>query len=357
MSGTSLDGIDAALVAIDAASIQTLGLVSAPLPEGLRAELAALQASGPDELHRAHLAANDLARAYASAVASLLEQTGHTPAEIVALGAHGQTVRHRPELGYTTQLLNGALLAEVSHIDVVCDLRSADVASGGQGAPLVPAFHALTFGHVARRRVIVNIGGIANVTVLTPGQPPSGFDTGPGNVLMDLWIERHRGGRFDADGRWAASGRPDPSLLHQLLSEPWFARPAPKSTGRDLFHAHWLDERLGQRGMSLPPCDVQATLLALTVQTIAHACHDVDAEEVFVCGGGAANGALMQALAQALPEVPVQPTEALGVAAQAVEACAFAWLACRRLDGEPGNLVEVTGARRLRILGAHHAHG
>ncbi|HMN81418.1 MAG TPA: anhydro-N-acetylmuramic acid kinase [Burkholderiaceae bacterium] len=361
MSGTSMDSVDAVLADFAAGGSRptTRGFVSVPLPAPLRGELMALQQPGADELARASLAGNALADVYAQAVQTLLADTGAPAGAVVALGAHGQTVRHRPELGFTVQLLNGARLAETTGIDVVCDFRSADIAAGGQGAPLAPSFHAQVFGAAAARRVIVNIGGIGNVSLMDPsGDAPVGYDTGPGNLLMDGWIERHRQLPFDDDGRWAASGRPDPALLARLHADPYFALPPPKSTGRDLFHLQWLDQRLTEHardGGALPaPADVQATLAELTAASIAEAAERFAAAELFVCGGGARNGWLMRRLAALLPGCRVATTSALGIDPQSVEALAFAWLAARRLDDQPGNLPTVTGARGPRTLGAWH---
>jgi anhydro-N-acetylmuramic acid kinase len=299
-----------------------------------------------------------LAERYAEAVGRLLEQAGTEPSEVTAIGAHGQTVRHRPELGYTVQVLAPAHLAERCAIDVVADLRSADIAAQGQGAPLVPAFHRLVFGRGTETRTIANLGGIANITVLAPDGSVTGHDTGPGNTLLDGWCQRHRGTRFDDDGRWAASGRVDQRLLGSLLSEPYFARPAPKSTGRDLFHLDWLDGHLaGAPGVEA--ADVQATLLELTARTLVDDVIRAGSRSLHVCGGGARNGALMTRLARLLdarsPGTPVATTEALGIAPQAVECCAFAWLAMRRIDRLPGNLETVTGAIGPRVGGAVYA--
>ncbi|MGE0801476.1 MAG: anhydro-N-acetylmuramic acid kinase [Lautropia sp.] len=358
MSGTSIDGVDGVLAEFDAAGqlLGTRAVASLPMPEPLRRTLTALQAPGPDELATAALAGNALADIYADCVQVLLARAGCRPTEIVAQAAHGQTVRHDPARGYTIQLLNGARLAERTGITTVTDLRSADVAAGGQGAPLVPVFHARVFADAGRRRGIVNIGGIGNLTVL-PGRadtPVLGFDTGPGNTLLDGWCERHQGTRYDADGRWAASGRVDPALLARLLQEPYFALPAPKSTGRDLFNLDWLARRLDA---DAAPADVQATLLALTVSTIADAVRAHRIEEVFVCGGGAANLELMTRLRERLqsPAIPVDATTVLGLDPQAVEATAFAWLARQRLAEAPGNAPSITGAARLRVLGAVHS--
>ncbi|HEY0953450.1 MAG TPA: anhydro-N-acetylmuramic acid kinase [Roseateles sp.] len=349
MSGTSLDGVDAVL--FDGGAV--LGHVHAPFPAALRDELLALNAPGPNELHRAALAANGVARSYADVTAQLLEATGTRRDQITALGAHGQTVRHRPDGpdGYTTQLLNGALLAEQSGIDVICDLRSRDVAAGGQGAPLVPAFHRAFFGAAGRNVAALNLGGIANLSLLFADGRTGGFDTGPANCLMDGWIARHRGQAFDAGGAWAASGQVLPGLLAALLAEPFLALPPPKSTGRDLFHLKWLDARLtpGQA-----PADVQATLLELTARSVADALRAQmpDAAALIACGGGARNGRLMQRLAELLPGIAIESSAAHGLPVDQVEAAAFAWLAQCFKEKRPGNLPAVTGAAGLRILGA-----
>lgn len=355
MSGTSVDGVDGVLVRLDAAQPpHVLASASLPMPENLRRELLALNVSGDDELARAALAANALARLYADAVATLLREAGVQASDVKAIGAHGQTVRHRPDSGYTVQLNAPALLAELSGIDVIADFRSRDVAAGGQGAPLVPPFHAAIFG-AQHGRAVLNLGGIANVTLLSPGQPVRGFDTGPANVFLDGWCQRHLGQPYDADGRWAASGQVLAPLLEQLIaSEPWFALPPPKSTGRDLFNMQWLDDRLRAFDSPTPaPQDVQATLQRLTARTVANAIDAAAAatQEVFVCGGGARNAGLMRELAYCLQR-PVQPTDTLGVPAQQVEALAFAWLAQAFVERRPAGLPAVTGARGARILGA-----
>lgn len=359
MSGTSLDAVDGALIEIDegpAGGFRTAGFASRPLDDALRAELEALQSPGHDELARAALAGNRLADAYAAVVARLLSDSGCAASSIVALGAHGQTVRHRPGLGYTIQLLNPARLAEACGIPVVCDLRAADVAAGGQGAPLAPAFHARVLGDGTERRAVVNLGGIANVSLLPPtaaqGEAVLGFDTGPANTLLDLWCRRHTGSAFDRNGDWARDGRPDAALLATWLAEPYFGLAPPKSTGRDHFNAAWLDRSLaGRDAARLDPRDVQATLVELSAVTVGRACRDFGAQRVFVCGGGARNGLLMERLAAHAAPAPVATTQALGIDPQAVEAAAFAWLAAQRVDGAAGNLPSVTGARGARVLG------
>jgi anhydro-N-acetylmuramic acid kinase len=365
MSGTSLDGIDGVLVELGGhGSPPPRAHVHLPFDAALRASLLALNDNGGvDELHRAALAANALTAAYAYVAAALCRQAGVGAADVRAIGAHGQTVRHRPGAdalgGYTTQLLNGALLAERTGIDVVCDFRSRDLAAGGQGAPLVPAFHAEQFARPGVDVAVLNVGGIANLSLLPArGGDVRGFDTGPGNGLMDHWVRHHRGESFDADGAWAAGAEVDPALLQDLRSEPYFDLPPPKSTGRDLFHPGWLQQRL-DRHPGLDPQAVQATLLALTIGTIADALrrHAPSTERLRVCGGGAFNGALMRSLRAALPGVDVASTTVDGVPPDQVEAFAFAWLASAFVEGRPGNLAAVTGARGQRRLGAlHPAH-
>ena len=358
MSGTSMDGADGVLVDFSGPQPVVLAAAHTPFPEALREAFGALQQPGDDEIHREAMAANGLARVYADCVADLLRLAGTQAGNVTAIGAHGQTIRHRPGqydgIGYTRQTQHPALLAELSGIDVVADFRSRDVAAGGQGAPLVPPFHAAIFG-APRARAVLNLGGIANVTLLAPGAPVRGFDTGPANVLLDGWCQRHLNQPFDADGRWAASGQVLAPLLEALIAgEPWFALPPPKSTGRDLFNMRWLDDRLAACDGPRPaPEDVQATLQRLTARTVANA---IDAgaagvTEIYVCGGGARNGALMRELAYCLQR-PVHPTDALGVPAQQVEALAFAWLAHRFTERRPAGLPDVTGARGPRILGA-----
>jgi len=358
MSGTSLDGVDAALVEFDDEDLRVLGHAYRAFDRDLAAELLALNAPGENEIHRGALAANALVRVYAQAVADVLDAGGTARSDVRAIGAHGQTVRHRPRefdgIGYTIQLNNPALLAELTGIDVVADLRSRDVAAGGQGAPLVPAFHRAVFGRRDGALGVLNLGGIGNLTVLNRDGATIGFDCGTGNVLMDLWCLRHTGRAYDAGGAWADTGRIDPALLAQLLADPYFALPAPKSTGRDLFNAAWLDAHL-QR-LSAPPRaeDVQATLAEFTAAACANDVqrYAADARELLVCGGGALNASLMRRLAARLPAVKVQPTDARGLPAMQVEACAFAWLAHAHVRRETGSLGSVTGARGARVLGA-----
>ena len=351
MSGTSLDGVDAVLVDFSESHPRTLATFWQPYPAAIRQQALQLQTAQHDEIHSAALLANDLARCYAEAVHQLLANAGVVAAQIAAIGCHGQTIRHRPAEGYSLQLNNPALLAELTAISVVADFRSRDLAAGGQGAPLVPAFHAKVFGDPERHRVILNIGGIANLTDLNPGKAVRGFDCGPGNLLMDAWIERHKGLRYDEAGQWAGEGQVRPELLHSLLTDAFFSANPPKSCGRDEFNISWLESHLAG---SERPEDVQATLLELTAesatQAISRWCGSP--KELFVCGGGARNDALMACLQRHLPGCRVASTDSLGQPADWVEAVAFAWLAWRTLRGEPGNLAEVTGARGPRVLGA-----
>ena len=365
MSGTSLDGVDAVLVEFSGATqaLQVCGHISHAFTAALRQELMALNQAGDNELHRSCLAANDVSRAYARATQALLEATRQKPESIRALGAHGQTVRHRPGEfdgnGYTSQLLNGALLAELSSIDVVCDFRSRDVAAGGQGAPLVPGFHAAVFDKPGLTQAVLNLGGMANLSLLSGDGSVLGFDCGPGNVLLDLWTERHLGQAYDADGAWAAGGKVDQPLLARLLEDSFFSRPPPKSTGRDLFNAHWLTTKLTgceQRPERLPQ-DIQTTLAELTVQAATDALkrHQSGTQRLLVCGGGALNDYLMQRLAALMPDAQVQSTISMGLPPLVVEAAAFAWLAKAGLNRRPSNCPDVTGACGHRILGALYA--
>ena len=359
MSGTSLDGVDGVLAETGLAGppLQSRRHVHRSFPPDLREALLALNHSGADELHRAAWAAQGLAELYAEVVRALLAAQGLPGSQVRAIGAHGQTVRHQPaafgDRGYTVQLMNGALLAELTQIDVVCDFRSRDVAAGGQGAPLVPAFHAASFQQAGESRAVLNLGGIANLTLLPAGGEVGGFDCGPANVLMDLWCQRHTGLALDEGGRWAASGQVDETLLATCLAEPFFALPPPKSTGRDLFNAAWLDSRLAD-GITRRPVDVMATLAALTARSAAAALlrQAPGTETLYVCGGGAYNEHLLALLRAALPRTRVDSSSSLGVAPDQVEALAFAWLAQACLERRPGNLPAVTGARGLRVLGA-----
>ena len=361
MSGTSLDGVDGVLAEFTDGRIAVVQHVAMPFPAALRAELLALNTSGNNELHRAALAANGLVRVYADVVALLLEASELPRSAVRAIGAHGQTVRHRPGefdgTGYTLQLNNPALLAERTGIAVVADFRSRDVAAGGQGAPLVPAFHRSVFAQPGKAVAVLNIGGISNLSLLPALATQEdgtvlGFDCGPGNALMDHWCQRHTGAAYDAEGQWAATGRVLPALLDRLLAEPFLTRTPPKSTGRDLFNPTWLDARLGP--VADAPADVQATLTEFTARACAADLQRFgpDCRVLIVCGGGAFNTHLMNRLRALLPGVDVQSSASHGLPPQQVEAAAFAWLARAAVRGDPGNLPSVTGASDARVLGA-----
>ncbi len=357
MSGTSMDGVDGVLLAFETGRPAVRDHAFAPFPQALRAELLALNTAGANELHRAALAANALVRVYTHVVRTLISQGGLPPQAIVAIGAHGQTVRHRPQAfdgtGYTLQLNNPALLAELTGIDVVADFRTRDVAAGGQGAPLVPLFHREVFGRAGEAVCVLNVGGISNLSVLGAGGEVSGFDCGPGNALMDYWCQQHTGQPFDDGGRWGAGGKAVPALLEAFLAEPYFRLQPPKSTGRDLFNPVWLKERL-KAFTAVAPQDVQATLLEFTAMSCAAdlKVHAGNCRRLIVCGGGALNTALMQRLQSALPDLVVASSEVHGLPPLQVEAAAFAWLARKTLRRETGSLESITGTQGARVLGA-----
>ena len=366
MSGTSLDGVDGVLVAFDerggtplaSTSLRTLAHEHVPFDADLRALLLSLNTPGVDEIARSAQAGLALVDVYARVVAALLQRSEVEPDAIAAIGAHGQTVRHQPggscaAPGYTVQLNQPALLAERCGIDVIADFRSRDIAAGGQGAPLVPAFHAQVFRQPGECVAVANIGGIANLSVIDDGAT-IGFDCGPGNLLMDHWCARHTGRAYDDDGRLAALGRVLPALLEALCDDPFLAAAPPKSTGREHYHSAWLGAHLARLDAPFLTVDVQATLSAFTAAAIAMHVerHASAARTLVVCGGGALNGDLMRRLALALPGRRVAPSDDFGVPAMQVEACAFAWLARQFVLGLPGNLPAVTGASGPRRLGA-----
>ena len=351
MSGTSLDGIDAVLVDLSSPFPKILATHYQAYEDSLRDALLDLNHPKKDELHRMQCASRELAVLYAQATKDLLDKAKITPTQIRAIGCHGQTVRHRPDHGYTVQLGDAALLAELSGIAVVGDFRSRDIAAGGQGAPLVPAFHDCVLRHPSIHRVVVNVGGISNLTNLAPNQPVTGFDCGPGNLLMDAWIAVQRGERYDPAGSWAKSGKVIPALLARFLDEPFLHSVPPKSSGRDLFNMDWLQSRLqGDEA----PVDVQATLLQLSSHAISDAVNTFcgNAKEIYLCGGGAHNEVLVQSLRTALPKCVVQNTDVLGMGVDWMEAAAFAWLAQQRMHGTDIDLTTVTGARHPCVLGA-----
>ena len=355
ISGTSADGIDAALVSFEQGTPQLRGALTHPWPAPLRDRVLAvaqdLQAFDLDAFGRLDVA---IGRHFAEAAQQLLATSGTPAAAVRAIGSHGQTVRHRPggEAPFTLQLGDATVIAERCGIDVVADFRRADVAAGGQGAPLLPALHAMLLGRPGHARVVLNLGGIANITVLGADGKVLGFDTGPANGLLDAWCLQHVGEPFDRDGAFAARGQVNPALLEALLGDTYFALAPPKSTGREHFHLAWLARQPGVQ--ALAPADVQATLLELTVRSVTAAieAHAPGAEDVLVCGGGVHNPLLMQRLTDSLAPRQVGSTAAHGIDPDYLEATAFAWLARQRVLGLPGNLPAVTGARGRRVLGA-----
>ena len=360
MSGTSLDGVDVALTEFAETRCKVLATHFLAYPAAIKSALLALHSPTENELEKTAIIANKLARLYAQAVNELLKENGLEAAQIKAIGCHGQTIRHRPELGFTLQIGNSALLAELTNIDVVSDFRSRDIAAGGHGAPLVPAFHQALFSDTksaskTKNRVILNIGGIANITYLAKTGEVIGFDSGPGNMLLDHWAKLKLDKDYDANGAWAATGVVHESFLAHMLAEPYFALLPPKSTGRDLFNDVWLQQHILYPHTR--PQDIARTLVELTAHTIQQAiaqhCRDVD--EIYLCGGGAHNSLLVQRLTHML-NVPIANTNQLGVDVDWVEAVAFAWLAKQTLENKPSNLPEVTGAQGLRILGAIYLH-
>ena len=359
ISGTSADGIDAALVrfasgSADARCTLVLGRTYA-WPEAGRARLIELGQGGEarslDELGMLDVR---IAHGFADAALALLEEAGLGPRDVQALGSHGQTVRHRPESipPFTWQMGDGNVIAERTGITTVADFRRRDVAAGGHGAPLLPALHAALLLAPDEDRAVLNLGGIANLTLLPASGAVRGFDTGPANALLDAWCERHTGAAFDADGAFATRGTADGALLAQLLADPWFALPPPKSTGREQFHLGWLEAHLG--GPARRPEHVQATLLDLTAASVADALRAAQpsTRRVLACGGGVHNRALLARIAARLPEAVVESTAAHGVDPDFIEAMGFAWLARETLAGRPGNLPSVTGAKGPRVLGA-----
>jgi anhydro-N-acetylmuramic acid kinase len=355
MSGTSMDALDAVLVDLSEATPHLEASLSHPLPPTLRQQLIALTTPGANEIERSAQADRELGRFSAKTIQTLLEQTSITASQITAIGSHGQTIRHSPDSSpsYTVQIGDGNTIAQLTGITTVTDFRRRDMVVGGQGAPLVPAFHSALYRDERKTRVILNLGGIANISILPrdPHLPVSGFDTGPANVLLDSWCQAQRGEPFDKNGAWASSGQILPEFLQTLLDDPYFQRSPPKSTGREYFNMDWLGPKLPANSNS---ADVQATLSELTARTIAEAITQYcpDSAELIVCGGGAYNADLMQRLQTNLPAMPVVSSGESGISPRWMEAMAFAWLAHQTLRGLPGNLPTVTGASKPVILGA-----
>lgn len=347
MSGTSLDAIDAVLIDFTS-DITILNTWSLTLPADLREEILALNHLQANELTRSLVLGKKMAHVFSTAVCELLKDANIDPRAITAIGSHGQTLRHAPnsDMGYSLQIGDPSTIAELTGITVVADFRNRDIAAGGQGAPLVPAFHQAMFSSASESRAIINIGGMANASIFLTDGSIQGFDTGPGNVLMNHWAQQHINKPYDNNGDWAKSGTVDRLLLAQMLAEPFFHIPPPKSTGRELFDAHWLNQFKPQM---LNPANVQATLLELTAVSIVNALPRA-IEKLFVCGGGAYNLQLMQRL-NTLSGKPTFSTQTLGIAPEWVEAAAFAWLAKQTINHSTGNLPAATGARGARILG------
>ncbi len=376
MTGNSMDAIDIAVIRLGESvtlghadmRIELVCFSSCPLDIGMREALQSLLASGPDELHRAALIGNGFADLIGRATLESLASHGLKPSDIAAIGVHGQTLRHRPELGYSLQLNAPARIAEMTGITVVSDFRSRDIAAGGQGAPLVPGFHRAIFGQLSKNKTaptevtaVVNIGGIANISWL--GRQLMGYDTGPGNLLMDEWAQQHLGKAYDENGHWAQGGKANERLLSEMLADPFFSVKPPRSTGRELFCRPWLEKFLArQEFKTLSAQDVQATLLALTARSVIQEIQKLESENegcarLIVCGGGAKNKALMQALyiesqTRLGAGLAVESSQAYGWDAQVIEATAFAWLAARTVQGLSGNEPDVTGALGPRVLGS-----
>ena len=350
MSGTSLDGMDAVLVNFGKTpqDIKIMGHSYVPYEDAIKEALLRLHSPNTNELEESLIIGNTISKKAYEAIDALLKKTSITSKDIKAIGFHGQTVRHQPQKGFTLQIGNPALLAELSNINVIADFRSRDVAASGQGAPLVPAFHHEIFSHPTTYRAILNIGGIANVTLLNPKTSVSGFDTGPGNLLLDHWSKTHLYRAFDENGAWAKEGKLIKTLLDAFFEDSYFEKTAPKSTGRDYFNEAWLNKHLQK---SYAAQDIQRTLLELTASSIAKAI-DSNISEIYLCGGGALNIFLVERLKTLMPKTHIQLTDVLGIPTQYVEAAAFAWLAKQTLFLKPGNIPEVTGAKGLRILGA-----
>ena len=357
MSGTSADGIDAVLASFATDPPRIVQTLNRPYSDDVRQKISSLTLPGDNEIERMGALDHMLASAFADCVRDLLDNSGISAKDVSAIGSHGQTLRHHPDNAtpFSLQLGNPSLIAELTGIDTVADFRARDIAAGGQGAPLVPAFHNTVFRSANANRVIINIGGIANISYLPADEkkPVTGFDTGPGNTLLDLWVQKHLGRNYDDDGAWASEGKIAPTLLANLLADAYFGRQPPKSTGKEYFNLAWLQQAIDESESSPATADVQATLVKLTANSIAGAIksHARDSDEAYVCGGGSHNTVLMESLAQCLAPLSLATTADLGIDPDWVEAMAFAWLAKQTIEGKAGNLPSVTGAKHPVILG------
>ena len=354
ISGTSVDGIDAVVLALRNSQLEIIACHDEPYPETLRLAVLSLCHPGINEIDRLGIVDRDVADSFAKAALAVISKAGLKVSDIAAIGSHGQTIRHRPseDRTFTLQIGDANRIAELTGITTIADFRRRDVAAGGQGAPLTPAFHRVAFGISGNATAVVNIGGISNITLLDDGDNLVGFDSGPGNTLMDAWVRKHLDQAFDQNGAWADSGRADEPLLERCLDDPYFSAPAPKSTGPEYFNLAWLEERLDMLPDPIPPEDVQRTLLELTARSIAATLDNESIAQLAVCGGGAKNTPLMNRLSELLYPTQVITTQALGIDPDWVEAAAFAWLASRTVDNLPGNEPSVTGATGYRVLGA-----
>ena len=361
MSGTSLDGVDAALVELKESQSTILEAHTQTIPKGLHDDILKLcTSSNSNEIEQMGQLDNRIADLFSQSVKTLLDKSGKSHSDIIAIGSHGQTIRHEPEMEhpFTLQIGNPSLISFRTKIDTVADFRSADMSSGGQGAPLVPAFHNAVFSTRKHTRAVLNIGGIGNITVLPQDQnkPVIGFDTGPGNILLNAWIDARQGKPFDNEGAWAASTKPDQKLLEALLKEAFFQRSPPKSTGRELFNLEWLEKILIRHGTGLAPANIQSTLSELTAVSIAKAIksYGQNCKEVLICGGGIYNKDLIQRIETQLPNCSIHSTQEFGFNPDYVEAATFAWLAKQNIERKPANLPSVTGASQAMVLGAFY---
>ena len=358
MSGTSLDAVDAVLVDFNDAPLKLIETHQEPIPGPLRQEILALCYPGDNAIYRMGQTDVKLGRLFADSSLNLLNKTNIPAKEIRAIGSHGQNIRHAPnaEFPFTLQIGDPNIIAANTGITTVADFRRRDMALGGQAAPLAPAFHEYLLRDSTENRWVLNIGGIANLTFLPADKSQAiiGFDTGPGNTLMDAWCRKHHKGNYDKDGEWAASGQCDETLLQNLLKDPYFSKTPPKSTGREYFHLDWLQSSLSKHQTALKPEDVQATLLALTVKSITNAihAHPITAKQLWICGGGAQNKQIVQKLNDYSENLNLQSTEDTGIHPDWIEATAFAWLARQTINGKCANVPTVTGARTATILGA-----